>query len=259
MDRLALARRAAEAGGSVADDHFRRDVAVETKAHKNDLVSEADTAAQERVVETIRSESDAPVVGEEDEERAAVPERGPAWVVDPIDGTANYLRGLRVWTTSVAAVEDGDPVAGATVMPALGDAYLAGGSETRLNDERVTVSDRTDVERFAVAVLGWGAHGERGPYVALSEAIIERCGDMRRFGSMQSALAFVASGGLDAAITTHRPQPWDSVAGVHMIRRAGGRVTDLAGEPWHHDSSELIASNGQAHEAVLSVARAALA
>src|SRR6056297_3849401 len=110
---LELARDAARAGGVAASNHFREAIAVETKAHKNDLVSAADTAAQERVVEQLGEESDAPVVGEEDEDRTAIPTEGPAWVVDPIDGTANYLRGLRFWTTTVAAVEDGEPIAAA--------------------------------------------------------------------------------------------------------------------------------------------------
>ncbi|MFD1589088.1 inositol monophosphatase family protein [Halorientalis brevis] len=252
---LELAREAARAGGVAANDRFREAIAVETKAHKNDLVSAADTAAQDRVVERLGASSDAPVVGEEDEDRAEIPAEGMAWVVDPIDGTANYLRGLRFWTTTVAAVEDGEPIAAATVMPALDDEYVGGEGEPTLNGDPVTVSGRDDVETFAVAVLGWGPHGQREAYAALSSAVVERCGDMRRFGSMQSALAFVASGGLDAAVTTRQPSPWDSVAGVHLIRQAGGTVTDLAGDRWQHDSTGLVASNGRAHDEVLAVAQ----
>jgi myo-inositol-1(or 4)-monophosphatase len=253
-DRLALARQAATAGGRVAADRFRESVRVETKAHRNDRVSEADHEAQARVVETIAAESDAPIVGEEDETAMAVPDEGPAWVVDPIDGTANYLRGIRVWTTSVAAVTDGEPVAAVTAMPALEDTVVAD-EGTRLNGDPVRVSDRTDLETFGVAALGWGPHGERDAYRELAGTIIERCGDMRRFGSMQTALAWVATGGLDAAIATRQPNPWDSIAGVHMIRQAGGTVTALDGDRWHHDSTGLVASNGESHGRVLELAR----
>jgi len=255
-ERLRLAKRAASQGGAVAMDAFRRTVGVETKAHKNDLVSEADRAAQKRVIETLDAESDAPVVGEEDGAERSVPDAGRAWVVDPIDGTANYLRGIRTWTTSVAAVEDGRPVAAASVAPAADDTYAAGADGARLNGESVAVSDREDAETFAVAVLGWGPHGERGDYARLASRIVERFGDMRRFGSMQTALAFVAAGSLDAAITTGRPNPWDSVAGAHLVRAAGGRVTDRSGADWRHDSDALVASNGHCHDAVLAVARA---
>jgi myo-inositol-1(or 4)-monophosphatase len=257
-ERLRLAKRAASRGGAVAMDSFRRTVGVETKAHKNDLVSEADRAAQERVIETLGAESDAPIVGEEDGAEGSVPATGPAWVVDPIDGTANYLRGIRTWTTSVAAVEDGRTVAAVSVAPAADDTYAAGAGGTRLNGERVAVSDRADAETFAAAVLGWGPHGERADYSRLASEIVERFGDMRRFGSMQTALAFVAAGSLDAAITTGRPNPWDSLAGVHLIREAGGRVTDLDGAAWRHDSDALVASNGRCHEDVLAAARVAV-
>lgn len=259
-DRLGLAERAADRGAAVAMDSFRTTVGVATKDHKNDLVSEADEAAQARVVETIRAESDAPIVGEEADAdtTGSVPDSGRAWVVDPIDGTANYLRGIRLWTTSVAAVEDGRPVAAASVAPALGDTYLAGASGATLNGAELAVSERDDVETFAVASLGWGPHGERADYGRLADEIVQQCGDLRRFGSMQLALAFVASGALDAAITTRRPNPWDSMAGVHTIRAAGGRVTDLSGTPWRHDSDVLIASNGTRHDEVRAVARAAL-
>ncbi|SDF74717.1 inositol monophosphatase family protein [Halorientalis regularis] len=253
-DPTTLAARAARAGGTVAVERFRTDVRFEAKAHKNDLVSEADADAQDRVVALLAAESDAPVVGEESDTPSTVPTGGPAWIVDPIDGTANYLRGLRLWATSVTRVEDGEPVAAATVMPAMDDEFLAG-EETRLNGESVSVSDRADPETFAVAVLGWGPHGEREAYATLADAVVRECGDMRRLGSMQSALAFVASGGLDAAITTRRPNPWDSVGGAHMVRAAGGTVTDLSGERWRHDSQGLVASNGQAHGRLVELAR----
>ncbi|MFB6083347.1 MAG: inositol monophosphatase [Halorientalis sp.] len=251
---VSLAARAARAGGTVAAERFRTDVGFETKAHKNDLVSDADEAAQERVVALLAGESDAPVVGEEDDAPSTVPRDGPAWIVDPIDGTANYLRGLRLWTTSVARVEDCEPVAAATVMPAMDDEFLAG-EAARLNGEPVSVSDRTDPETFAVAVLGWGPHGEREAYAALADAVVRECGDMRRLGSMQAALAFVASGALDAAITTRRPNPWDSVAGAHTVRAAGGTVTDLSGDRWRLDSPGLVASNGRHHERLVELAR----
>lgn len=254
--REELAAAAAAAGAAEAVDRFREGVAVETKANKNDLVTAADRAAQRVVIDRIRAAfpSD-PVVGEEADELKSVPDAGPAWVIDPIDGTANFVRGLRIWTTSVAAVVDGEPVGAASAMPATGDAYATVEGRTRLNGARTGVSDRTDPETFAVAVLGWGPAADRTPYAALAGAVIERFGDMRRLGSMQAALAFVASGELDAAITTRRPRPWDSIAGAHLVDRAGGRVTDAEGRPWRHDSDALVVSNGRAHDAVVAAAR----
>lgn len=252
-----LVEQAARAGASEAMDTFRTPIPVETKANKNDLVTRADRRAQEAVVERIRGAvSDEPIVAEEMDERTALPKSGPCWVIDPIDGTANYVRGLRVWTTSVAAVQDGTPVGAATVMPAMDDVYTATRAESQLNGDRMAVSECDDPETFAVAVLGWGPTADRSEYVGLTTTVIERFGDMRRLGSMQAALAFVASGQVDAAITTRRPKPWDSIAGAHLIECAGGTVTDAEGNPWRFDSPSMVASNGRAHEAVLDAARA---
>jgi myo-inositol-1(or 4)-monophosphatase len=246
--RADRAARAAEVGAGVALEAFRGDLSVETKSGKTDLVTETDRTAQRRTVGCIREAfPDDPIVGEESDTRKRVPEDGPAWIIDPIDGTANFVRGLRIWGTSVAVVEDGEPVAAATVLPALGDTYLADEDKATLNGDPMTVSARDDPETFAVAPVLLG-----GNYGATVGALAERFGDIRRFGCSQATLAAVAGGSLEAAVATTRMSPWDTVAGAHMIRRAGGRVTDPAGERWHHDSDGFVASNGTAHAAVLA-------
>jgi myo-inositol-1(or 4)-monophosphatase len=262
--RAALAERAARAGGVVARETFREDLLVETKADKNDVVTEADRDAQRQVVATIRNEFPADTLVCEEEAtqpdddvelQKDVPESGRAWVVDPIDGTANYVRGIRFWGTSVAAVVDGEPVGVATYLPAEGDIYTAGPESVTLNGSVMSVSERSDPETFAAGLIGWWPTkgGER--YAALFRAAADRFGDLRRFGCLQGALALVANGGLDAAFMPTRPHPWDAVAGVHLIRRAGGTATDVHGERWHHDSDGLVVSNGQAHDVVLDAVR----
>ncbi|WP_049898801.1 inositol monophosphatase family protein [Halococcus agarilyticus] len=251
--RADLAARAADAGARVALASFRDDLAVETKADETDVVTQADRDAQRRVIETIHAEYDEPVVGEEEDTRKTLPDEGPAWVVDPIDGTNNFVRGLRIWGTSVASVVDGEPVAAATVLPALSDTYLAGVERVTLNGDPVRVSSRENPAAFVVDPILLVDPAETGG----TNALAERFGDFRRFGCAQATLAAVAGGSIEAAIATVRLDPWDTVAGAHMIRNAGGVVTDLDGEPWRHDSSSLVASNGTAHEVVLAAARQA--
>ena len=252
--RATLARRAAAAGAQVALRSFRGALTVETKTHETDFVTQADREAQQRVVEVIRQKSDAPVVAEETDAPKAVPESGPAWIVDPIDGTSNYVRGLRIWGTSVAAVNGGEPVAAATVFPALSDTYLTDGAGVTLNGDPVTVSARENPETFAVTPI-YMAYDRSEEYATVLAELAGRFGDLRRFGCSQATLAAVAGGSLDAALTNTRMSPWDTVGGVHMIRRAGGTVTDLAGEPWRHDSEGLVASNGVAHDELLAAMR----
>ena len=255
--RREVALRAAEAGAAVAAERFRTDIEVETKTGKTDVVTAADRLAQERVVETVREDSDAPIVGEEDGQRGALPPEGPAWVVDPIDGTNNFVRGIRYFCTSVASAADGDPVAGATVLPALGDRYTFGPDGVERNGERIAVSDRSDPETFTVSPTIWWARDRREEYAATSRAIVERFGDMRRVGCAQATLAMVADGALEGAVTNVVTNPWDTLVGVGLVRAAGGVVTDIHGDPWTHDARGLVASNGQAHDAVLAAARAA--
>jgi myo-inositol-1(or 4)-monophosphatase len=255
-ERAAVALRAAEAGAAVAADSFRTDLAVERKGAKTDVVTQVDRDAQETVVETIRAAfPDDPIVGEEADALKAVPATGPAWIVDPIDGTSNYVGGSRAFGTAVAAVADGEPVAAATVCPALDDTYRLGPDGASRNGDPLAVSDRTDPEAATVCPTFWWDFDRRDQYAAATRAIVERFGDMRRFGCAQLELAMVAAGALEGAVTNLRANPWDTVAGVGLVREAGGVVTDLEGDRWRHDSAGLVASNGGVHDELLAAAR----
>lgn len=254
-DRLAVARDAAQAGAERALADFRGQLEVETKADPTDVVTETDRAAQRCAVDVIESSfPDEPIVGEEADAEKDVPETGTAWIVDPIDGTSNYVRGLRLWTTAVAAIEDGEPIAAAIVAPALDDVYLAGEDGATRNGEPTDVStaDRPEVATVC-PTLTWPEESDVEGTIGANVA--DQFGQMRRLGSAQLELALVADGGLGAAVADVRGAPWDTVAGVHLVRASGGRVTDAAGERWRHDADSLVASNGRLHD----VARAVLA
>ena len=257
-ERADCTLRAAEAGGAVALASFREDVAVETKAGKTDVVTQADRDAQRRVEATIRDGyPDERIVGEEDDEPSAVPDEGPAWIVDPIDGTNNFVRGVPLWTTSVAATMNGAIVAGATVCPALEETFTLADGEGFRDGERLSVSDRTDPETFAVVPTVWWGFDRRSEYAAVCRGIVERFGDLRRYGSAQYALALCAAGGVEGVVTNVRADPWDTVVGAGLVRAAGGTVTDIHGDPWRHDGVGLVASNGATHDEVLAAARTA--
>ncbi len=255
-DRASVAERAAIAGSEVAFEAFRTGIDVEIKSGKTDVVTQADRDAQRRVIEVIReSHPEDAIVGEEEDELKEVPDTGAAWVVDPIDGTNNFVRDVQIWATSVAAVKDGEAVAAANVLPALGDTYVAGDGEVTRNGEPVSVSHRSDPETFAVVPTIWWGFDERDQYAAACEAIVERFADMRRYGCAQAALSMVASGQIEGAITNVTVNAWDSVAGVHLIRQAGGVVTDVHGDRWEPGCDGLVASNGEAHDVVLEAAQ----
>ncbi|SDR42785.1 inositol monophosphatase family protein [Natronobacterium texcoconense] len=254
--RAAVAVDAAAAGADVAADSFRGDLEVDSKDGETDLVTQADRDAQVAVAEEIRAAfPDDPIVGEEDEELKAVPEEGPAWIVDPIDGTNNYVAGIRAFGTAVAAVVDGEPVAGASVFPALSDTYRVGPAGAFRNGEPLSVSDRTDPGVSTACPTFWWDFDQRDQYGNAARALVDRFADVRRFGCAQLELAMVASGALEGAVTNLQANPWDTVAGVALVRAAGGTVTDLEGERWRHDSTGLVASNGGVHDELLEAAR----
>jgi myo-inositol-1(or 4)-monophosphatase len=251
--RARVAEQAARVGAAVAAGSFRRGIPVETKEEATDVVTQADRDAQARVIDCIHSSYEAnAIVGEEADELKSVPDDGPAWVVDPIDGTNNFVRELQVWCTAVAAVRDGDPVAAAVVAPELGDVYVADDRTVERNGDAIAVSDRSDPETCTVVPTMWWGRDRRDEYAAACRALVERFGDIRRMGSAQAQLAMVAAGTLDGAVTNVYANPWDTVAGVHLIRRAGGTVTDVHGDPWRHDSRGLVASNGAIHDELLA-------
>lgn len=251
VDRRTVANAAAEKGGQVAMEYFGTELAAREKTGAVDVVTEADEAAQEAVVEVIREAyPDDLIVGEEGDAPKRVPDSGPAWIVDPIDGTTNFVHGLRRWGTAVAFVCDRTAVTSALTMPALEEQYVADGTDVRLNDEPISVSDRDDPDSFVVApILRYT--DDREAFAALLARIIHEFDQFERVGSAQSTLALVARGSLDAAVGLGVADPWDTVAGATMIRRAGGTVTDLNGEPWRPDSEGIVATSGTAHQAVV--------
>lgn len=255
-NRVAVAERAARAGASVAYETFRTDIDVETKDGKTDVVTHADRDAQRRVIEVIRETyPDDAIVGEEDDELKRVPESGACWVIDPIDGTNNYVRDLPIWATSVAAVVDGEAVAAVNVMPALDDIFVSGPDGATLNGDPVSVSGETDPQVFTVVPTIWWDFDERVEYGRACQAIVDRFGDMRRFGCAQAVLSMVAAGHLEGAITNVVCNPWDTVAGVHLIRQAGGTVTDIHGDRWTAGCDGLVASHGQGHDLMVAATR----
>ena len=254
--RATVATAAARAGARVAAEGFRGGLSVETKDGATDVVTAADREAQSRVIETIRETfPDDTVVGEEADYPKTVPETGDAWIVDPIDGTNNFVRDIEEFATAVATVTDGDPTAAAVVLPAHDAAYVADETTVTRNDEPISVSTVSDPELACVVPTVWWPHDRRDEYARACGAIVRRFADLRRLGSAQAALARLAAGSVEGVVTNVDCNPWDTVAGVHLVRVAGGRVSNLAGAPWRVGDRGLVASNGAVHEEVLAAAR----
>ena len=248
---LDAARSAALAGGAIVAEACGAPLDVRTKG-PGDWVSDADTAS-ERAVRTVLTAAapTIPVFGEEEGgERAAL-----GWLVDPLDGTTNFLHRFPVVGVSVALVEGDVPLVGAVHAPLLGDTYTArrGGGAFR-NDQPVRVSTRPAGEGVLATGTPFRVKRTRlDDYLAVFRAALLTFEDLRRAGAASLDLAWTASGSFDGYFEATLG-PWDMAAGALLVREAGGRVTDWRGDPdaWLR-SGDIVAAPPAIHEALLGV------
>ncbi|HEV2309145.1 MAG TPA: inositol monophosphatase family protein [Acidimicrobiia bacterium] len=248
---LDTARRAALAGGAVVAEACGGPLDVRTKG-PGDWVSDADTASERAVRDLLTAAAPTiPVFGEElGGERAAL-----GWLVDPLDGTTNFLHRFPVVGVSVALVEGDVPLVGAVHAPLLGDIYTArrGGGAFR-NDQLLHVSTRPPGEGVLATGTPFRAKRTRlDEYLAVFRAALLAFEDLRRAGAASLDLAWTASGSFDGYFEAALG-PWDMAAGALLVREAGGRVTDWRGDPdaWLR-SGDIVAAPPAVHEALLGV------
>ncbi len=219
-------------------EHTR--ASVSTKSSATDMVTEMDRASEQLIVDALlAARPDDGVLGEEGSSRPGT--SGLRWVIDPLDGTTNYLYGHTGFAVSIAAERAGSVVAGVVVDVQNGDCFRAttGGGATR-NDRPIAVSAETDLRRALVATgFGYAAEQRRHQGQVLAQ-ILPSIRDIRRVGSAALDLCSVACGRVDAYYELSL-SPWDYAAGALIVTEAGGRVTDLAGA--HPSAPPILAAN----------------
>ncbi len=235
-----LAESLARAAGALLLDHASRNaVGVESKSSSTDLVSAADRASEALLVDRLGAlRPDDAIVGEEGASRAG--STGLRWVLDPLDGTTNYLYRAPQWAVSIAVEDAHGPVAGCVFDPSRGECFTASrGGGADLNGRPITVSTTSDL---AHALLGTGfayTAELRAAQAARLPAIIAAVRDIRRAGSAALDLAWVACGRLDGFYETDI-QHWDYAAGRLLVDEAGGA---FAREVGPHGRPEVVAAN----------------
>ncbi|GLU49044.1 inositol monophosphatase family protein [Nocardiopsis ansamitocini] len=227
-DLLALALRAAEDAGALAARGQAGIAVLDTKSSPTDVVTEMDRAAEELIREVLLGArpGDA-ILGEEG--GAAEGRSGVRWLVDPIDGTVNYLYGRPDWAVSIAAEADGVVVAGVVFAPARGTVYTAVLGEGATRDgSPITAAPRVGLG-LALVGTGFGYAAQRRVHQAavLSE-VVPRVRDIRRAGAAALDLCAVADGQLNAYYERGL-HPWDWGAGALVAQEAGARVGGLRG------------------------------
>ena len=227
-----LAVRAARAAGSIIMRHLSQvDQLTVTAKQRNDFVTEVDRAAEQEIIRIIgRAHPDHAIVGEESGEHG---EGEVTWIIDPLDGTTNYIHGFPQFAVSIGVVERGRVEHGVVYAPFTQELFTASrGAGAQLDGRRIRVSRVRTLQR---ALIGTGfpnrtsTDGTLDRYMAQFRAVTEHSSGLRRAGAAALDLAFVAAGRLDG-FWEMGLKPWDIAAGMLLITEAGGRVADLTGD-----------------------------
>jgi myo-inositol-1(or 4)-monophosphatase len=242
---LAVAERAARAAGAILLD-WRGKINPREKG-RNDLVTEADFAAQRAIAEMLLGEyPHHQFLGEETLE-GKLPGSEPAhspfrWIVDPLDGTANYVHQLPMFAVSIALDRNGELILGVIYDPVSDECFTAAlGEGVRLNGKRLQTSGCARLERAMVAVSFSNDVDRNSPEIARFVEALVACRSVRRLGSAALNLAYIAAGRLDAYWASC-VKAWDIAAGGLMVREAGGMVTNLAGGPLDLSKADFVAA-----------------
>lgn len=232
---------------------FNKDFKISNKEGVNNLVTEADHAAEKAILNVINASfPDHQILAEETGE--IVQDSGYKWIVDPIDGTVNFAHGIPLNCVSIAVEKEGEIILGAVFNPHLNEFFFAEkGKGATLNDKPIHVSNETEAIK-ACLVTGFPytyINMPNGP-LEIFEKFIRKGVPVRRLGSAAIDLCWVAAGRLDGFFE-HKLEPWDSAAGYLIVEEAGGKVTDLEGNKFSVYQHKLLATNGKIHEEMVAV------
>jgi myo-inositol-1(or 4)-monophosphatase len=243
---MAISREA----GRLLMTYFERRIGYEYKGDV-DLVTEADRASEKLIVGRIREFFPThDIVGEEGTRKDEGGEF--RWYVDPLDGTTNFAHGYPVFCVSLGIESKGEPVAGVLYDPTRDELFAAErGKGATLNGRPIEVSKTKKLSESLLAT-GFPSHKRhKNPNIHFYHQLTLRSHGLRRAGSAALDLANVASGRYDG-FWEFNLNPWDTVAGVLLVREAGGKVTRFDGSAWRIDSSETLASNTLLHDEMMS-------
>lgn len=253
-----IAEEAAQAGGREVMARWR-DLTADQVSEKaaNDLVTAADTAAETAILKVLRRRCPEHAVVAEESGRRGRTDGRPTWIVDPLDGTTNYVHGFPQFAVSVAVAEGEELLAGAILDPLKNDLFTAALNEgATLNGTPCRVTSRPGIGGALLATgFPFKAHELIDAYLAIFRATFLRAKAIRRPGAAALDLAYVACGIFDGFFE-FRLSPWDVAAGALLVHEAGGRVSDMHGGPGFLESGDVVAGAPGVHRELLATIRA---
>ena len=245
------AARAAIAAGTLLMRHIGRPRTVQTKRSAIDLVTEIDRASERLIRAALRRATPGfGVLGEEQGEHG--PRAESRWIVDPLDGTNNFVHGMPLFGVSIGLQHRGRMVVGVIYDPTRRELFTAiRGRGAFLNGRRIRVSPTATLSRSLLST-GFSSRFLRReqPYLGWFRAAQRRSHGVRRLGSTVVSLASIAAGRMEGFYEQDL-WPWDIAAGLLLVEEAGGRISDFDGRPVVLEHGRLVASNGHIHRPLL--------
>ena len=243
---LNIAIKAARAAGAIIN---RASLDLEllriSAKSPNDFVTEVDQAAEQAIIEILLTAYPGHgILAEESGRSHGAKDSDYLWIIDPLDGTTNFIHGLPVYAVSIALAFRGQVQQAVVYDPSRNDLFYASkGRGAFLNDKRLRVSKRT---RLQDSLIGTGFPFRKGDnlkrYLQMFEAVMQNCAGLRRPGAAALDLCYVAAGYYDGFFETGL-SPWDVAAGSLLITEAGGLVGNFTGEPDYLFQREVVAGN----------------
>ncbi|MEK7272544.1 MAG: inositol monophosphatase family protein [Nitrospirota bacterium] len=255
---LETAIHAARQAGKVLSRYARTGFRVENKS-AIDLVTEADHAAEQCVIDVILASYPDHGFLAEERGRSGQSQSPYVWIIDPLDGTTNFVHGFPTYCVSIGLEYKKQCVLGVVYDPTRDELFSATrGGGAQVNDQPLHVSHTAQLDQ-ALLVTGFAYNFRETPNNNLDHfarfALLVQ--GLRRTGSAALDLCYVAAGRFDGFWEV-KLNPWDMAAGVVILREAGGRVTDFCGQSHSLYGQELVASNGHLHDSMISVIRESL-
>lgn len=241
------------AGGKQVSKYFNQTFEIRYKEGRNNLVTAADHASEDAILEVIRNAY--PGHSILTEETGAIEQYSEyKWIIDPIDGTVNFAHGIPLNCVSIGVEYKGDLILGMVYNPHMNELFFAeSGKGATLNEQPVKVSNEKDAMKSCL-VTGFPytyIQQNNGPIEVFSRFVREGV-PLRRLGAAAIDLCWVAAGRFDG-FYEHHLQPWDSAAGFLIVEEAGGKVTDFEGRRYSPYHPKILATNGLIHEQMLNM------
>ncbi len=255
---ITIGVRAARAAGNIITRQLNHLDTLRIDAKQDrDFVSEVDRQAEQEIIKIIhRSYPEHAILAEESGQQG---DADFEWVIDPLDGTTNFLHGFPQFAVSIGVRNKGKLEAAIVYDPIAQELYTAAkGSGALLNDRRIRVSNRSNMDS---ALLGTGlpflAHHDFDNGLKILKSFMQQTAGIRRPGAAALDLAYVAAGRLDG-FWEYNLKPWDMAAGILLVQEAGGIISDPDGTAKFMDSGDVVCGNPKIHQQMLKIIKQAL-